>query len=317
MSNHKQSASDEYSPVDKIHFLYSIKGRFIGTILCLLFIISAFIFFFFPYRQKQQSLRDYRSKAISIAEMTAYSVSPGLIFQDEEAMKEGWAGGAMQNKELCYIAVFDNTGKVIIDTQKDTSVDTEYKSVKESETQIKDGILHVQTPIFSEERAQIGTLTLGLSLEDVQVEITASRAVAVVVSLGILIAGGFISWIITTQISRPVTRVVESMQNLADGQGDPTQRLKLTSRSEIGALVQAFNAFVAKLHAIIIKEKQTEAELLAQRERIREAKIAAEVANKAKSEFLDGAKEVLESLESEIGRFEKFFAGYDWGENTD
>ncbi len=52
-------------------------------------------------------------------------------------------------------------------------------------------------------------------------------------------------------ISQPITRVADALDDIADGDGDLTQRLKHHQNDEIGKLVMAFNRFLDKLQPII------------------------------------------------------------------
>lgn len=50
---------------------------------------------------------------------------------------------------------------------------------------------------------------------------------------------------------RPIHRMVQSLDDIAKGEGDLTKRLEIDTNDEIGQLGQAFNVFVSKLHGII------------------------------------------------------------------
>lgn len=52
-------------------------------------------------------------------------------------------------------------------------------------------------------------------------------------------------------IVRPLNRVVVSLQDIAQGEGDLTRRLDVQSKDEIGQLGKGFNGFIDKLHGII------------------------------------------------------------------
>ena len=60
-----------------------------------------------------------------------------------------------------------------------------------------------------------------------------------------------LGYFVGSSISAPMERVAAAMQDLEDGEGDLTFRLKVESQDEIGRLATHFNAFVAKLQVII------------------------------------------------------------------
>ena len=72
-----------------------------------------------------------------------------------------------------------------------------------------------------------------------------------------LIAGAFFAAIISVilliayGIVRGISRVATSINDIAQGEGDLTRRLEITSNDEIGALGKGFNIFIEKLQGII------------------------------------------------------------------
>jgi methyl-accepting chemotaxis protein len=63
-----------------------------------------------------------------------------------------------------------------------------------------------------------------------------------IISLSLLIAG---------QITKPITKVLDMIKDVAQGEGDLTKRLEINSKDEIGDLAKWFNTFMDKLHDII------------------------------------------------------------------
>lgn len=55
----------------------------------------------------------------------------------------------------------------------------------------------------------------------------------------------------TRSITVPLKRAVEGLQDIAQGEGDLTMRLQVTSKDEIGELAQWFNTFIEKLQGIV------------------------------------------------------------------
>ena len=52
-------------------------------------------------------------------------------------------------------------------------------------------------------------------------------------------------------ITVPLNRAVEGLKDIAQGEGDLTMRLRVTSKDEIGELAQWFNTFIEKLQGIV------------------------------------------------------------------
>jgi methyl-accepting chemotaxis protein len=84
------------------------------------------------------------------------------------------------------------------------------------------------------ERTSIYALKIGLAI---------SVLVIIVVSLA--------GYLISAMIERNIMNVVKTLDEIAKGKGDLTQRLTSKGNDEIGKLVHSFNAFIDKLHTII------------------------------------------------------------------
>lgn len=74
---------------------------------------------------------------------------------------------------------------------------------------------------------------------------------------GLIVAamGTFMMWLTARGITRPILRVVERLEDIADGDGDLTQRLTHNKGDELGRLSLAFNRFLDKLQPVISRVK--------------------------------------------------------------
>ncbi len=78
---------------------------------------------------------------------------------------------------------------------------------------------------------------------------------AQIVQFSILAAGLFLGallmWGITRSVTRPLIAATDMLRDIAEGEGDLTQRLEVTGDDEVGQLARHFNSFVEKLQALI------------------------------------------------------------------
>ena len=72
--------------------------------------------------------------------------------------------------------------------------------------------------------------------------------IVIVVSVLLTIGAVFFA---ATSIIRPINKAVDGLKDIAEGEGDLTMRLVVTSNDEIGELAKWFNTFIAKLQKII------------------------------------------------------------------
>lgn len=75
------------------------------------------------------------------------------------------------------------------------------------------------------------------------------------VSLGCMLLAVPLAWALSRSIVKPVADMVARIKDIADGEGDLTQRLTIRSADELGQLAQWFNTFIEKLQAIITQVK--------------------------------------------------------------
>ncbi|OAN18098.1 chemotaxis protein [Photobacterium jeanii] len=105
----------------------------------------------------------------------------------------------------------------------------------------------------------IGT---GLYIDDIEEDVAAYRVKAEAAmqerfnlvflsSLALAIITMLAIWFSTNRITTPVKNMVDTLNDIADGEGDLTRRLNVQGNDEIADLGRAFNRFVEKLQAVI------------------------------------------------------------------
>ncbi|MCW8908421.1 MAG: methyl-accepting chemotaxis protein [Sedimenticola sp.] len=75
--------------------------------------------------------------------------------------------------------------------------------------------------------------------------------VAIGLSIAIFLVGALIGWIFTGLIVKPIEQTVAAVKDIAEGEGDLTQRLDDSSRDELGELAGWFNRFLDKLQGVV------------------------------------------------------------------
>ena len=71
------------------------------------------------------------------------------------------------------------------------------------------------------------------------------------VALVIIVGIGFIIILVTSSVLKPIHNMVDTLKDIAEGEGDLTQRINVNSEDEVGQLAHWFNVFMDKLHDII------------------------------------------------------------------
>jgi methyl-accepting chemotaxis protein len=81
-----------------------------------------------------------------------------------------------------------------------------------------------------------------------------SSVLLILVILGITLVA---TVVIGNRVTRPLADAVQALNDIADGEGDLTQRLKVQSNDEIGQLATAFNRFVERIQSVVSQVGET------------------------------------------------------------
>jgi methyl-accepting chemotaxis protein len=88
-------------------------------------------------------------------------------------------------------------------------------------------------------------------------EITVLLQRITMIAIAFIVISIIAAIMIAERFIRPLTRVVSSLQDIAEGGGDLTVRLNLNSSDEIGELSKAFNVFCDKIHDMVVRIAKT------------------------------------------------------------
>ena len=140
-----------------------------------------------------------------------------------------------------------------------------------------------------------GHVQILLSPESMQADIRKTFVTGIGLTCGIILVGVLIAFVFYSYTLTPVQAMARAAAGIAAG--DLSQRVKATSRDEIGVLAMSFNHMAASLDAtyrdlaqlnIGLEEKVQERteELRRQQAQLQEVNVQLEIANRHKSEFL-------------------------------
>ncbi|PSU45081.1 methyl-accepting chemotaxis protein [Photobacterium frigidiphilum] len=104
-----------------------------------------------------------------------------------------------------------------------------------------------------------------IQIEQAQLELKEQMNDEISLTIIVLEVGAFvaitlsivITWFVSRLILAPLQRLSTTMENIASGEGDLTQRVPVESRDEIGQFAASFNQFVSKIHATITEVSVT------------------------------------------------------------
>jgi len=112
-----------------------------------------------------------------------------------------------------------------------------------------------------------------------------SVMVQVATGIGVTVAGILLMGWLAVSVTRPIRRVSAMLENIANGEGDLTQRLSAERRDEMGVLVGGFNRFLDKLQPIIAQVSQSVLETRSTADQA--SSIAAQTSNGMQQQLLE------------------------------
>jgi methyl-accepting chemotaxis protein len=146
-----------------------------------------------------------------------------------------------------YNATLDSTLKSAIENSvtNGESLLEDYESVlalKRVGFNAEQAALHLQANVWQ----SMDILAAGIERK------LADTTMAVIsVGIGAIVVGILIAFIVAISITRPIKRMVKAMQNIAEGEGDLTQKLEVNGRDEVALLAAGFNQFSESIRLIV------------------------------------------------------------------
>ena len=234
-----------------------------------LILIFGFIMTYYPYQEKQKAVDTLRNKVLSMAELLSISIGIGLATDDFAALDESidWA---KRDASLSYIFVIDQQDSIFASYNPalldlPTKNSEEFQNITVTNTHII-----AKVPIIFQ-NASYGILLIGYSLYGLNMSIRSVRYTTFLVSLILLLAGAFISYLISNEITRHLEKFTKAANQIANG--DYSFKFKKSRiADEFSLLSIDFKRMAEKIETVILELKV--------------AQEKAEDATRAKSDFL-------------------------------
>jgi methyl-accepting chemotaxis protein len=121
--------------------------------------------------------------------------------------------------------------------------------------------------VFDKHRDAVNRLvaTAAKYSEDAEANATANLAsgwtklaIAAGASFGVVVV---LSLVIARSVTKPMNKLEARMRDIAEGEGDLTQRLNFTGSDEIGRVARSFNLFVGKIEQLVAQAKHETARI--------------------------------------------------------
>ena len=231
----------------------SFRLKLVIGFALLIGLIALAIIIIFPSQFEKQAISSLTDKAESINRMTAFSIGSALYFDDVETIEEV-ISSARQNKDIFYLVVLDQNGKVVTAQEYNSKYFSEFSTLNVQSSISEDGnILNTKIPITINSR-EIGQLFMGFSLDDVKQRINNSTLTIIIISLIISLLGIFAVYGISRLVTNPLEKMVKTVSQITPE--NLSVRADIQSQDEIGNLARSFNTMVGNLEKNTLELEQ-------------------------------------------------------------
>ncbi|MGI1678939.1 MAG: HAMP domain-containing protein [Cellvibrionaceae bacterium] len=207
----------------------------------------------------------------TLAKIVGGGTSGALAFGDKVSARETLST-VSANPRIAYGVIYDDVGSPFVWFSKNESDSKTLPSGLPQQAQQKGmlrGEKHLE--IFEPINAagvDVGTIYFKVDLSETQQTVWEAIKASVVTVIVVSLFAGAVSYLVQAAIVKPINTVVAALRDIAEGEGDLTQRLKVQSRDEVGELAKWFNTFIERVHSIIGDFSGTATELNANTEKL-------------------------------------------------
>jgi serine phosphatase RsbU (regulator of sigma subunit) len=245
----------------------NIKTKIWSAVSIVVVIFAYFIYFYFPNQQKEQVLESYNNEAQNLTNTVALGVKIGLDEQNFHGVKLAM-DYIKDNPNLVFVAIVQT--EEVVDVKGDSVVN-------ESVFQVTPFGYPLLLPISSsdsiivkessfESKLLNGKIIIGLSTDEVKAKHAALRAQALIITIGVLLLGISIGYLLARNISSALSIISKHSVKVAGG--DLSTQLKMTRKDEIGDLSRTFDQMVMALAEADHQLHEYNEELLTKNEQI-------------------------------------------------
>jgi len=180
--------------------------------------------------------------------------------------------------------------------------------IDEESTQLSDNYFISSTPIYDFSKNLIGYAVMGKKLSDVESIVGQSESslltqmmIMAMIDLVILVV---LMWIIKHSVTDPIINLDRVAHELASGDADLSQRLKIKSNDEIGKAAKSFNVFLDKVQAIAnhAQDQASQAEEASQniKEQMKKNNMTLQLSEGMIEASINNSKDLQSSMEKSV-----------------
>lgn len=224
-------------------FRFRIYALIAGAVLS----VSVFIYLYFPPKFHDQAYAAARAKAMTIADISAYSTAPALFFNDSIAVQEVLAA-ARQNADIRFIIITDQQQRIVQGYRTEEGIKLRYDIASHEGSMDEEQRTVISRSVIRFDDLIIGQFYVGLSLDAINAQVRETKQAISVISGVILIIGLTLVFAVVRLLLGPLERMAGTFQRIA--RGDFSQHVETSDFAEVNRLGEAFNRMVDDIAAL-------------------------------------------------------------------
>jgi methyl-accepting chemotaxis protein len=212
----------------------SFKLIFSALIIVTILVIS---FGVYDYMAQSNLLKNKQINQLSLVESRLKLNLPSAVWNYEEDQMKGILNSEQQSEDIALIEITNEAKKII----------SQSKGKKTNEI-ITFKLQHLEDG----QSTSVGNVTLFIDSSSIDIELSslASRIIVKGVLLDVFLISA-IYFLFAKLVTQPLSEVANALENIARGEGDLTQRLRVKRQDEIGLVAESFNVFVNKIQLLV------------------------------------------------------------------
>lgn len=107
----------------------------------------------------------------------------------------------------------------------------------------------------------IAVIEIAMGINNYRQAMATAQSTVVLISVVALLIGLVVAVLIGRSVTRPISRATKAMSDIAEGEGDLTQRLSVVGKDELSELAYAFNSFAERVQKTVVEVAQSTDEL--------------------------------------------------------
>ncbi len=204
-----------------------LRTKLALVVTSLLAVICIVISVYVPSRAREARLVALEGETLAVAKLTAFSVGPALLFEDESSARELLDGAR------------ESTGVAFLVVERPNGTELARSGPVEAAGHI---VLEVPVEHVGE---RIGGVRVGSSLAPLAAEISRMRLTIWSLALGLFLVASAVIVILGAYLTRPLREMVATAHEITAGRWD--RRAPVSSRDEAGELAIAMNLMLDRL----------------------------------------------------------------------